>query len=356
MTEAAGDTVALYGTEEPVDPPIVLCAGALTAELDAGNLQHIRLGPVEVIRAIPFIVRDRQWGTYNPTIDNLHVDERADGFTVSYRAEAKDERQSFTYRASIEGRSDRVPFAAEGASADTFETCRTGFVVLHPVKGVAGEPVTIEHVDGSLENGRFPDLIDPIQPMLDLRALTHEAAPGLKVTCRMEGDTFEMEDQRNWCDASYKTYVRPLPRPSPYRLTVGETVRQSVSLTIEGEAPPAASAGGPVRITLARRSGPHRPWASASIRQRPRRPAGCCRDLPNSIRIGWCATSIPAVATTGPPSKARWRSPRRLAPNPGARSWWPMSRDSRRRSRHSVRWCNRSFRRSGRCCCRLRPT
>src|SRR3712207_7382130 len=39
------------------------------------------------------------------------------------------------------------------------------------------------------------------------RSLTHEAAPGLRVTCRMEGDTFEMEDQRNWTDASFKTYV-----------------------------------------------------------------------------------------------------------------------------------------------------
>ncbi len=31
----------------------------------------------------------------------------------------------------------------------------------------------------------------------------------------MEGDTYEMEDQRNWTDASYKTYVRPLAYPGP---------------------------------------------------------------------------------------------------------------------------------------------
>ena len=38
----------------------------------------------------------------------------------------------------------------------------------------------------------------------------------------MEGDTFEMEDQRNWTDASYKTYVRPLALPWPYTLRAGE--------------------------------------------------------------------------------------------------------------------------------------
>jgi hypothetical protein len=39
----------------------------------------------------------------------------------------------------------------------------------------------------------------------------------VRVTCRMEGDTYETEDQRNWTDASYKTYVRPLPCPGPTR-------------------------------------------------------------------------------------------------------------------------------------------
>ena len=56
----------------------------------------------------------------------------------------------------------------------------------------------------------FPDLIEPWQPFKDMRAITHTALAGVSAECRMEGDTFEMEDQRNWSDASYKTYVRPL--------------------------------------------------------------------------------------------------------------------------------------------------
>jgi hypothetical protein len=62
----------------------------------------------------------------------------------------------------------------------------------------------------------------------------------------MEGDVFEMEDQRNWSDASYKTYVRPLALPWPYRIPAGETVTQRIVLDITDKRarPPAATSAG----------------------------------------------------------------------------------------------------------------
>ncbi|MBJ3774178.1 hypothetical protein [Acuticoccus mangrovi] len=234
--------VILTGTEEPAAAPRLLRAGPLTAELDAGNLRHIRYGGVELIRAVSFIVRDPDWGTYNPVIRDLDVRESATGFTVTYSAEAGDGTQTFAYRARIEGTPEAIRFAGEGEGVTDFSTNRTGFVVLHPIDGVAGAPVTIERVDGRVEEGRFPELVDPYQPMMELRALTHRPAAGLLVECRMEGDTYEMEDQRNWTDASYKTYVRPLALPWPYTLKRGETLRQQVTVSVSGEA--AADAGG----------------------------------------------------------------------------------------------------------------
>ena len=50
----------------------------------------------------------------------------------------------------------------------------------------------------------------------------------------MEGDTFEMEDQRNWGDASYKTYVRPLSLPWGYTLAKGSRLEQAVQLSFDG--------------------------------------------------------------------------------------------------------------------------
>jgi hypothetical protein len=51
---------------------------------------------------------------------------------------------------------------------------------------------------------------------------------------RFEGDTFEMEDQRNWTDASFKTFCTPLRLPFPVELKKGEHIKQVVSLKTEG--------------------------------------------------------------------------------------------------------------------------
>ena len=44
-----------------------------------------------------------------------------------------------------------------------------------------------------------------------------------------------MEDQRNWTDASYKTYCRPLQIPFTYRIARGQTVRQQIIVRLSGE-------------------------------------------------------------------------------------------------------------------------
>lgn len=243
-------SIKLYGTEEPAGELVGLRAGPLQASLDAGNLRYIRVGGSEALRAIAFLVRDRNWGTFNPEISNLAVEQGTDRFTVAYDAVCRDADQAFGYRARIEGRADgSLSFEADGEALGDFVTARTGFVVLHPLDGVVGRPVIVEHTDGSVVESSFPALIDPACPFQDIRALTHEIARGVRVTCRMEGDAFEMEDHRNWMDASYKTYVRPLALPWPYRLAKGETTRQRVAMTLQGR-PAAAAAAGHASITV----------------------------------------------------------------------------------------------------------
>ena len=226
------NSIRVYGTDESVEAPRILEAGPLSAELDAGNLRHIRYHGREMIRAISFIVRDKNWGTYAPKISQLEVQEAPGSFRVSYEAVVEGE---FRYSAVITGEANgSLSFSGTGNAISDFLTNRTGFVVLHPIEGVAGAACTVEHVDGRIEETKFPLLIDPVQPMRDLRAITHEFLPGLKVTCRMEGDTFEMEDQRNWTDASYKTYVRPLALPWPYTIPKGTAIDQQVRLSVSG--------------------------------------------------------------------------------------------------------------------------
>ncbi len=251
MAKAPSRAIMLFGTEEKVVPRRTLRAGPLSCELDGGNLRYIRIGGREAIRAIAFIVRDKDWGTYSPQILNLEIDQRRGGFEVSYDALCRDPGQELGYRATIKGAADgKLVFEATVRAVSDFVTNRTGFVVLHPIEGVAGRPVEVVHTDGRRERSVFPELIDPMCPFQDIRALTHEVLPGVKVTCTMAGDAFEMEDHRNWNDASYKTYVRPLAKPWPYTLKAGESSEQSVILTVSGTVPKVAAAAGDAPVEL----------------------------------------------------------------------------------------------------------
>ena len=161
MTEAPSRSVRLFGTDQPVAPPRVLKAGPLTAELEAGNLRYIRFSGLEMIRAISFIVRDKNWGTYDPAISDLVVEESGDRFRVAYSAVAKDAAQGFAYEAEITGSADgSLRFAAKGRALTDFLTNRTGFVVLHPAS-VAGKTASVTETTGRAFDTKFPELIDP---------------------------------------------------------------------------------------------------------------------------------------------------------------------------------------------------
>ena len=135
-------------------------AGPLSVELDNGALRYVRVGGVEVLRAIAFLVRDENWGTFTPAHRNLVVDQRADGFSVSYRGTLRRRpAQTLVYDATITGTRRRQPRLrrASPRRIPTSLTNRTGFVVLHPLEGVAGRPVEVaacRRRDGAID---FPD-------------------------------------------------------------------------------------------------------------------------------------------------------------------------------------------------------
>jgi D-apionolactonase len=251
MTEV-NEAIALFGTDEPRPQSVVLRAGPLSVELENGALRFVRYAGVQALQSIVYLVRDANWATPAATIENQRIEQRADGFGVAYEARATMSGATFTYRAEITGTSEgALRFQVIGRADADMIANRVGFCVLHPLEGVAGEPVEVTHGDGSVERTRFPRLISPAQPMFDIRALAHEVVPGVMARCTMEGDAFEMEDHRNWMDASFKTYIRPLSKPKPFTVAAGEELVQSVALEFEGE-PRAVtpSEGGPVTVTV----------------------------------------------------------------------------------------------------------
>jgi hypothetical protein len=229
-----GDASALdlFGTDEPIADRRSLTAGPLTAILEDGNLRTIRFAGIEVVRAINYLARDASWGTYRAELSNVQITERNATFEVAYDGLCAGPQGSFSYRMTITGNaSGMLTLEAEGVALSDFPTNRTGFVVLHPSEAAGGR-LTIRHSDDRVEETVFPKAISPDQPAFDIAALTHEPTPGMTCSVAMEGDAFEMEDQRNWTDASFKTYVRPLSKPRPYVITEGARDSQRITVSV----------------------------------------------------------------------------------------------------------------------------
>jgi len=259
----ASEALKTFGTEEPRAEPIRLSAGPLSVEVEGGAVRYVRYAGHEAIRGIDYLVRDSSWRTPPARYTPVRREETADGFVFELDGVVQQDDIDYRFRLAIAGRADgRLEVRADAEAFSGFDTNRTGFVVLHPIIGVAGKPVTVTRKDGSTLETRFPALIQPDQPILDIRALRHEVAPGLHVTCRMEASlprdpetVYEMEDQRNWTDASYKTYVCSLLDPWPFRIEKGDHITQRIALTFEGSAAPAAGpAAGTASLALEGRS------------------------------------------------------------------------------------------------------
>jgi len=233
------DALALFGTGEPLPERRLLEAGPLTAILEDGHLRTIRFGDTEVVRAVNYLARDNSWGTYTAQLSNMAIDEGEGFFLVNYDGLCAGQDGRYAYGMTIRGEaSGRLVMEAAGEALTDFSTNRTGFVILHPADA-AGKRLMIRHSDGRIEETIFPEAISPEQPAFDISALTYEPTAGLVCTVDMEGDAFEMEDQRNWTDASFKTYVRPLSKPRPYVIATGHRDYQKISIGVEGPSAPA---------------------------------------------------------------------------------------------------------------------
>ncbi len=224
-----------YGKEDPLPEQKPLRAGPLSLVYEEGDLRYIRLGDREVLRRVYVAVRDRNWGTVPPRLSNVQMDIGEDSFRIAYDVEHRQGDIDFFWKGTITGRVDgTITFAMDGVARSTFWRNRIGFCVLHPIRECAGAPCKIEHVDGTVEEETFPKYISPHQPFFDIRAISHEVMPGIWAEVRFAGDVFEMEDQRNWTDTSYKTYCTPLRLPYPVEIQAGTRVVQTVTLSLQG--------------------------------------------------------------------------------------------------------------------------
>lgn len=243
------------GSIAPAAELIPLRAGPVSILFDAENvfLRYIRVGPHEVLRGINAPIRNQKWSTVAPKVSNLKVETAEGGFRVTFDVACAEDDLDFRWKGSITGNNKGVvEFGFDGEAHSTFKRNRIGFCVLHPASA-SGHPWMIETVDGKRSVGEFPKSISPHQPAKNLKAITHEVALGIQARVEFEGDTFEMEDQRNWTDASFKTYCTPLEIPYPVEVLKGTKISQRVKISLTGDLPADHQPASDAVLTLGQR-------------------------------------------------------------------------------------------------------
>ncbi|WP_417209048.1 hypothetical protein [Antarctobacter sp.] len=237
--ENADTLLKLYGIDDPTQVMRQVSVGPLTFFYSQDGLRRLSWHGTELVRALAWPIRDENWGTYPARLIAEAIDD-SDGFSADLTFEVGDGRLicDLSVRAFASGEvSAELVMTPKGGP---FSTNRAGFTVLHPIKGIAGAPLHVSHADGTAEDTAFPKHIQPDQPVKDIAGLRY-GHDGQSVKIMFDGEIFEMEDQRNWSDASFKTYCVPLVYPFTYTIT--DPTRQSIRMTFSGSAVPVKAGG-----------------------------------------------------------------------------------------------------------------
>ena len=204
-------------------------------ETDTGFLRKIMHGDAEIVRAIYGAVRDQNWNTVKPHLSIRRLGTQENRFYLNFDVQCTSTGIDFWWSGSIEGDGSRLTFSFVGEAKTTFRKNRIGLCILHPIRECAGSPCMIREVDSQWTQSAFPESISPHQPFKNLGKLRWWPRPGVEAEVTFVGDIFETEDQRNWTDASFKTYCTPLAKPYPVLIEVGTAVEQEVVLEVRSK-------------------------------------------------------------------------------------------------------------------------
>lgn len=241
----------LTGKKKPEPEYIELKAGPLQMLYHQGLIRYVRNGETEIIRMIYSAVRDSNWNTIEPQILEETLDTGNDYFNLELKCAYRFGDINFLATYLYNGRPDgTLQLLMEGEALNDFQKNRIGFCVLHPIENCAGKTCQILHANRESSTMVFPEKISPHQPCFDIAGMRWKPSEDITAELHFEGDIFEMEDQRNWTDASYKTYCTPLGIPFPVWIKKGEKVRQKVILSAEGLQRNSEQKMGPGMITF----------------------------------------------------------------------------------------------------------
>jgi D-apionolactonase len=238
--------------------PVRLNAGPVDLEICGPDLTHIRWCGQEVMRRIYVAVRDETWNTVVPELLGFRVESRPGSFVVRVDVRHRDGAIDFEWHGTIKGTADgSLDYLMRGKALSAFRYGRIGLCVLHAASDYAGKPFVAQSGQ-SATRGVLPVDIAPqryhdgiYEPIVsEFDALHVQLSRDLRVDFAFEGDQFEIEDQRNWTDASFKTYSTPLRLGYPHHAAAGQRFRQHVTVGVVGNRPRAAPPRGRPATTI----------------------------------------------------------------------------------------------------------
>jgi len=198
-------------------------------EPETGFVRYIRYGDQELVRAIYAVVRNENWGTLRHEVRSVEQSENSIRWT--HRCWNGDDAW-LEFDGELTWSETEVDYRVVGRPLKEFSTARTGVCLLHP-REQQGRLIVITHPPGVVTNSHFPGRVDPEIPFTDIADITF----GLnqhQVKIEFQGELFEMEDQRNWLDASFKTYCWPKHRGFPYPLKPATPLDHRVTVSVSG--------------------------------------------------------------------------------------------------------------------------
>lgn len=194
-----------------------------------GDIRKIKIRQQEVIQRIYFAVRDEEWLNIPYVIENFKSKTTNSITEINYQLLFQKESVNFKVNVKITLSDDLVLVETNGKSASDFMKNRIGLCMHLPVS-LRGKTCKIFHSDATISFSVFPELVSPHQPFKNISGVEYEL-DSLSVNINFKGDVFEMEDQRNWTDASYKIYSTPLDLPFPVEVKKGDTFYQKIAIS-----------------------------------------------------------------------------------------------------------------------------
>ncbi len=207
--------------------------GDLVFDYSQGSLRYLSWRSHEIVRRIYFALRDENWGTRDLVVTDEQIRQDDDQVEIQFTALCPEPSYRLEWQGKISvSAGGSMVFSVQALADVDMNVNRVGLCLLHPPQSMVGREVNVVNTAGETFQIPVQHHIHPENFATNIQAMHFSLDDGTHCQFDFAGEAFEIEDQRNWIDDSFKTFCRPLAKPRPFLLHLGEQVEQHISLTV----------------------------------------------------------------------------------------------------------------------------